>query len=602
MEIAVDNKIDIQPTTEIGLSVSNVTEAVVEIDSALDIAVTKKEYKIVGDEVYIAKLYKDAPQWMKDLVQLVVDNTVVANNAGLINDVVSRLNAFATSYVPLNTYTQSILDLSNSDASIHILIETLNSVFHDELNRANAQILELNLTKASKDEVVTAIVETIAAQILTPTSALGAMMGSIQQAIVVGDSANADSITTLMSTLEGEVDARATAVDALTTRVSNAENLVESQAEAITELATEVNNGTNSWATADSNVTNSLNTTINNGLTSAESKWAYNSNIHLGGTTYQSGFGLATHVQDMSIPLNSSEFWIKADKFRLVSNNGTTKSAYSPFSVDATTGQILMNGNVQFTNTTGGSSTLEDAVESYVAASVGSIPTTDAAWQVKVQQALNNNQTNIDGSRITTGTIYADRISANTITGSKLVVDTVDVGKIKANANTKTWVYKINSVPLLNGNKDTTVLHWQFTLPMAYSLYNLDGIMPNSVVVCNLQCHFLNYSTSSTYKVGTNVTMFKRNAGSSINVDMYGGTNQYGWSVTDANTFTFSGFSSTYYGERFFSATGSSTVSGGETIELTLIGSLSRGANPDTVVTADSVFATVTILNKTALG
>ena len=592
MEVLVDNNVEIGSNGNIALNAVNAANVEVTADSALAVTVAKKEYKIVGDEVYIAKLYKDAPQWMKDLVQLVVDNTVVDNNAGLINDVVSRLNAFATSYVPLNTYTQSILDLSNSDASIHILIETLNSVFHDELNRANAQILELNLTKASKDEVVTAIVETIAAQILTPTSALGAMIGSIQQAIVVGDSANADSITTLMSTLEGEVDARATAVDALTTRVSNAENLVESQAEAITELATEVNNGTNSWAMADSNVTNSLNTTINNGLTSAESKWAYNSNIHLGGTTYQSGFGLATHVQDGSIPLNSSEFWIKADKFRLVSNNGTTKSAYSPFSVDATTGQILMNGNVQFTNTTGGSSTLEDAVESYVAASVGSIPTTDAAWQVKVQQALNNNQTNIDGSKITTGTIYADRISANTI----------DVGKIKTNANTKTWVYKINSVPLLNGNQDTTVLHWQFTLPMAYSLSNLDGIMPNSVVVCSLQCHFLNYSTSSTYKVGTNVTMFKRKAGSSVNVDMYGGTNQYGWSVTDANTFTFSGFSSEFYGERFFNTTGYSTVSGGETIELTLIGSLSRDANPITVVTADSVFATVTIFNKTALG
>ena len=163
MEVTVDNEISIEPIGAAEASASNSTDVVVADDTALDITVTKKEYKIVGDEVYIAKLYEDAPQWMKDLVQLVVDNTMVSESTALLNDLVSRLNQFAVSYVPLNTYTQSILDLSNADASMHATLETLNSNFNDGLNTANSQIIDLQVTKASKTEVATKVIETLTA-------------------------------------------------------------------------------------------------------------------------------------------------------------------------------------------------------------------------------------------------------------------------------------------------------------------------------------------------------------------------------------------------------------------------------------------------------
>ena len=145
MDVSVDNRIDIESVGTVEVAVGNAADAAVADDHALDITVTKKEYKIVGDEVYIAKLYDDAPQWMKDLVQLVVDNTMETESVMLRNDLIEQLNQFATSYVPLNTYTQSILDLSNADTSMHATLETLNSNFNDGLDTANSQIINLNL-------------------------------------------------------------------------------------------------------------------------------------------------------------------------------------------------------------------------------------------------------------------------------------------------------------------------------------------------------------------------------------------------------------------------------------------------------------------------
>ena len=96
-------QVEVSPL-DIAVTASNSTE-IQPIDNAdLNITVNKKEYKIVGDEVYIAKLYDDAPQWMKDLVQLVVNNTVTESNLTLLNDVIEQMNQFATSYVPLNQY------------------------------------------------------------------------------------------------------------------------------------------------------------------------------------------------------------------------------------------------------------------------------------------------------------------------------------------------------------------------------------------------------------------------------------------------------------------------------------------------------------------
>lgn len=341
MDVSVDNRIDIESVGAVEVAVGNAADAVVADDHALDITVTKKEYKIVGDEVYIAKLYDDAPQWMKDLVQLVVDNTMGTESAMLRNDLIGQLNRFATSYVPLNTYTQSILDLSNANTAMHATLETLNSNFNDGLDTANSQIINLNLTKASKDEVVTSVIETLTAQLATPTSKLGATIGNLQQTIIDGDSANADSVTTLMSTLEGEVDARASAIETISTYVG----IDEAGASTSTGLSAYLEGSDGTIGGADSQVANSI--AIVGGVPT--SKWQYNSALVVNGATYNSGFGLSNSAGTGI----GSEFWIDASRFKFTNSAKTGSTA--PFTIDASgaTPQITFNGRVSFSNVSG---------------------------------------------------------------------------------------------------------------------------------------------------------------------------------------------------------------------------------------------------------
>lgn len=212
-EIVVEDTLDV--------SVGSCEVEVVDL-ADLDVTVSKKEYVIAGDEIYIPRLYDDAPQWMKDLVQVVVDVAVESNSQGLVNDLNAIVAGFATSYVPLNQYTQSIVDLSNEDGRLNTLIETLNSNFSDGLSDANAQIVSLQLTKASKDEVVAQVIQTIAAQLADGTSNIGATIGRIDQAIADETSARASSFQVLISSLDDtnlDVTANATATSLLNTYV-----------------------------------------------------------------------------------------------------------------------------------------------------------------------------------------------------------------------------------------------------------------------------------------------------------------------------------------------------------------------------------------------
>ena len=133
-------------------------------------------------------------------------------------------------------------------------------------------------------------------------------------------------------------------------------------AEAITQLGVDISNEAGLRASGDTSVTNTVKAYADTVGVGVETKWAYNSTVNIGGVSYNSGFGLATSLTSGSgLPTGASEFWIKADKFKLMSADGSKKSAYSPFSVDTTTGAITFNGKVTFsnvTNTTGTGSNL----------------------------------------------------------------------------------------------------------------------------------------------------------------------------------------------------------------------------------------------------
>ena len=203
----------------------------------------------------------------------------------------------------------------------------------------------MNLTKASKDEAEAIAIDTISAQLDTPSSKLGSTIGSIQQAIVNTNSASATSYDAIMSTLESADDAiiaQASANELLRTYVG----MTEAGAYANQGLSAYlVDSTTGIIGGANSDVANSA--WVSGGV--AQTKWAYDSTIRVGGTTYAAGFGLSNSTGTGI----GSEFWIDASRLKFTNSNKTGSKA--PFTIDASGAvpQIKFNGVVDFTNVNG---------------------------------------------------------------------------------------------------------------------------------------------------------------------------------------------------------------------------------------------------------
>ena len=388
--------------------------------SDLDITVAKKEYTIVGDDIYIPQLYDDAPQWMKDLVGLVVDVSMTTNSTKLINDMNAMLQEFAVSYVPLNQYTQSILDLGNEDMRLNAIIETLNSNFNNGLSNANAQIINLQMTKASKDEVVAQVIQTLAAQLANPDSNLGATVVRLDQAIATEQAARALSMNVLTASMEGlneDIIANAEVLENALAYVG----IDEAGASTGTGLSGYLEASDGTIGGADSELANSIRITAEG----VESKWAYNSIVNINGTYKKSGFGLTSNIISGSgtqaNPYNS-EFWIDATKLRFTNSNATGRTA--PFTIDASgaTPQIMFNGNVSFTNVTGLSTNISTSINTnneYFAKQLG------YANYSALTNAYSNGATIINGGILNTGLVQAHSITADKISTIGLIAENI---------------------------------------------------------------------------------------------------------------------------------------------------------------------------------
>lgn len=397
MVTGIDNNYDVQ--------VENLDE--------LDITVSKKEYTITGDDIYIPQFYDDAPEWMKALVNLVVDVSMSTNNMTLINDMNKLLQEFAVSYVPLNQYTQSILDLGNEDIRLNALLETLNSNFNNGLSKANAQIISLQMTKASKDEVVAQVIQTLAAQLANPDSNLGATVVSLDQAIVAEQTARAKSfqaLTASMESIDGSITANAEVLKNTLAYVG----IDKAGASTGTGLSAYLESSDGTIGGADSQLANTIRVTAEG----VESKWAYNSVVNINGVYRKSGFGLtANNLSGGGTKANpyNSEFWIDATKLRFTNSANTGRTA--PFTIDASGAepQIKFNGVVEFSNVNGAS-------------------------QGVVSQINNGQTTTINGDKITTGSITASQIKANTITATEIATKGITADRIgSTTGNSTVW-------------------------------------------------------------------------------------------------------------------------------------------------------------------
>ena len=352
MSTIVENTNPVTVDIEPKYSVTTQSGAIVENEAPeYSVSVQRKEYKVVGDNIYIPRLYDDAPQWMKDLVNTVVDvKTAVA--VGNLDDALEALRTLANELdVAKNTYTKSIISSNDIDKRINTAIETLNS----SLAAADATILNIAQTATTPAEAYAISINTLSAS-LSASGEIGSFIANMNSAFADLDSATTQSINFMESAINAEFSANATALNTIRTYVG----IDEAGASTGTGLSAYLEDSNGTIGGADSQLANTIRVTAEG----VESKFAYNSVVNINGIYKKSGFGLTTnYTSGAGTQANPyvSEFWIDATKLRFTNSNATGRN--TPFTIDASgiTPEITFNGKVSFsnvTNTTGTGSNL----------------------------------------------------------------------------------------------------------------------------------------------------------------------------------------------------------------------------------------------------
>ena len=345
---------DLELNTSTAVEVA-VESAIHEIDSltvsmdgtdALEVTFDSNEFSIVGDDMVIVTKYEDAPQWLKDTIDNVV-NIKTAVAVGDLNATKEALDVMLGELeVAKNTYQLSIISSADIDNRITTAITSLNSALRD----ADATILEVANTAVTPSEASAIALNTLSAS-LSSNGEIGSALHNLQTAMTTLENTTASDISYLESTMEGEIVGNANAMQTIRTYVG----IDEAGASTGTGLSAYLEGNDGNFGSAGSQLNNDIKVTAEG----IESKWAYNSSLNINGVSYNSGFGLATNLTNSSIPVGQSEFWITADKFKITN---ATNNRYQPFSINGNS--IVFNGKVTFGGTQVG--TVDEAIAAVV--------------------------------------------------------------------------------------------------------------------------------------------------------------------------------------------------------------------------------------------
>ncbi len=339
VDVEINNSIAPDIEQSIVATIDNNINVIKDDTDDLDVTINRKEYVITGDEIYIPKRYEDAPTWLQNMIDQVVEYSIGAKVSDM-NQVVYSLNQMIEAMeVSKNTYEMSVISSNDIDTRINTAITTLNS----NMNDADATILSVANTKTTPEEAEAIMINAVRAELeSTEAGTIGAAVATLSTAIANEEEARSTSVETLYSTMEGEFEATARAFNTINTYVG----LDEVGASTGTGLSGYLESSTGIIGGADSKVVNNV---YVDALGNAKSKFEYGSTVSVNGATHTAGFGLSNSTgTDIG-----SEFWINASKFKFTNNNKT--GSKSPFTIDATgtVPEITFNGKVAFTNVTG---------------------------------------------------------------------------------------------------------------------------------------------------------------------------------------------------------------------------------------------------------
>ena len=342
VDIEINNSLAPDIEQSIVATIDNNINVIKDNTDDLDVTINRKEYVITGDEIYIPKRYEDAPTWLQNMIDQVVEYSIGAKVSDM-NQVVYSLNQMIEAMeVSKNTYEMSVISSNDIDTRINTAITTLNS----NMNDADATILSVANTKTTPEEAEAIMINAVRAELeSTEAGTIGAAVATLSTAIANEEEARSTSVETLYSTMEGEFEATATAFNTINTYIG------------IDEAGASTGTGLSAYIEGDDGTFGSAGSELNNQVVATaekvESKFSYNSTVKINGVPYTSGFGLATsQIAGSGVPEGDSEFWVTADKFKLRAASQTAASQ-QPFTVDAVTGDIKFIGTVDFASVEG---------------------------------------------------------------------------------------------------------------------------------------------------------------------------------------------------------------------------------------------------------
>jgi len=267
--------------------------------------VVTNEYQLVRDSIVLTQ--GTLPAWVHNDINRVVENYTKYLLDSLVNNNDNLLNAVNAIEVAKNDYMSFLGAFISANSALNVRFDNLNSTLADSL----ANISNLYITKADADSAIAARISTIRASLLDDISS---------------------TVSTISAAYSSELAAITQSITVLTTSWEDQYGLLQGLAESTLEL---------------SNYTgySPLDTT----RTLAQSLFEYNNVLKLGDKYYTSGFGLVSQLTGNTtgtiIDPGYSEFWVKADRFKLTSADD---ESYSPFQVIGS--DIVFNGKVQIAN------------------------------------------------------------------------------------------------------------------------------------------------------------------------------------------------------------------------------------------------------------
>ena len=343
VETTVENAGDLMVSTQHEVCVQPAEEL---------IEVVKKEYSIVGDGLFASVSTEEAPAWLTDIIDSIVDSALLSGFSDydqLRQDVLSAIDSIDLAN---NNYVSTIIMNQTIDSVIIAKIDQLNANLDDKF----ATITKVDLVSVNASNALALSIESVKAEF---TEEINARVDEISLAFANADSAIALNITSIESVFgyhAEDILATAGAVTGLQTYVgldsSNIPNgtgidaTLVTHSQAFTNLANVLSGAP---TTASSLVSLRLDSQAytDGSTTAVENKFSYDSELILGGLYYKSGFGLdasgITQTTDGLTPATAfdSEFWVNAERFVLKSPSFPGVSA--SFEVTASGIQLSVN-------------------------------------------------------------------------------------------------------------------------------------------------------------------------------------------------------------------------------------------------------------------